>query len=279
MINALIDFFRHLFGGKKAIDNTPISSGALAYLNEQVDFYRSLNDEDKQLFVQRVGLFVNTTEICGRGIEVTDNDRVLVAASAIIPVWSFADWHYFNLQTVILLPGAFNEDYEHGKQDSLITGMVGTGFMKGKMLLSQPALHYGFANEKDKKNVGIHEFAHLIDMADGDCDGFPERMSKYAYFQPWIKFVEKKISDIHQKNSNINPYGGTNEQEFFAVTTEYFFERPQLLKKKHPQLYDELMAFYQQDMASINNDVKPRKQQPCPCGSGKKYKRCCLPKS
>lgn len=180
---------------------------------------------------------------------------------------------------MILVPSAFNDDFEHGQPDSLITGMVGTGPMYGKMLLSQPALHYGFLNDKDKKNVGIHEFAHLIDMADGNCDGFPERMRKYAYFEPWMKFVEHKIEQIHQKQSNINPYGATNKQEFFAVATEYFFERPDLLKKKHPVLYDELMTFYQQDTAAIKQEVAPRRQGPCPCGSGKKYKRCCLPKA
>ena len=37
------------------------------------------------------------------------------------------------------------------------------------------------------------------------------------------------ISDNH---SDIRKYGGTNEAEFFAVASEYFFERPDLLKKK-----------------------------------------------
>lgn len=145
------------------------------------------------------------------------------------------------------------------------------------MVLSRPALHYGFKNHKDKKNVGIHEFAHLIDMADGDCDGFPERFSEYGFFQPWANFVERKIADIHANRSNIDSYGATNPQEFFAVATEYFFERPKMLKKKHPVLYDELMTFYQQDTAAIEQEVAPRRNSLCPCGSGLKYKRCCLP--
>lgn len=278
MFKALIQFFRILLGGNSAASQqTTISPESSAFLAEKVEFYRALDAQERKVFDQRVMLFINTTQILGRGIEVTKQDKVLVAASAIIPVWAFPDWHYFNLQTVILLPSAFNEAMEFGQPDSSITGMVGSGEMHGKMLLSQPALHYGFYNSEDMENVGIHEFAHLLDMADGDCDGFPERMSEYARFGPWLKFIEKKIADIHQKNSNIDSYGGTNQQEFFAVATEYFFERPKMLAKKHPQLYQELVDFYRQDTAAIANEIAPKKQQPCPCGSGKKYKRCCLP--
>ena len=34
---------------------------------------------------------------------------------------------------------------------------------------------------------------------------------------------------------------------FFAVVSEAFFERPAALKRKHPQLYEELQLFYRQD--------------------------------
>jgi Mlc titration factor MtfA (ptsG expression regulator) len=61
------------------------------------------------------------------------------------------------------------------------------------------------------------------------------------------------------------------------VASEYFFERPQLLKKKHPQLYGYLSDFYQQNLADLQQDAAPHKNSPCPCGSGKKYKRCCMP--
>ena len=37
--------------------------------------------------------------------------------------------------------------------------------------------------------------------------------------------------------------------EFFAVVTEYFFEEPARLRKKHPRLYEQLRLFYRQDPA------------------------------
>lgn len=247
------------------------------FLSQKVAFYRVLSEQDRTLFHQRVLLFLQTTAIEAGQFEVNDEDRLLVAASAIIPVWGFPKWHYFNLKAVFLLPGPFNKQFECGMPDSSISGMVGTGPMAGKMALSRPHLYLGFENSKDKHNVGIHEFAHLVDMADGDCDGFPERLRKFQFSIPWFDLIEKKTTEIYNNQSNIRDYGATNKAEFFAVASEYFFERPKMLKTKHPQLYESLSAFYQQDVLSISEDIKIRKKASCPCGSGKRYKRCCLP--
>lgn len=46
------------------------------------------------------------------------------------------------------------------------------------------------------------------------------------YSIPWIDLINKKIDEIYEGESDINPYGGTNRAEFFSVASEYFFERP-----------------------------------------------------
>ncbi len=248
------------------------------FLENTVNFYRNLSQEDKICFEQRCLLFLETTRVEGSvDVEITDNDRLMVAASAIIPVWGFKGWHYFNIESVILLPSRFNEKYQYGLADSRMSGMVGTGEMSGKMVLSKPDLYRGFENVNDKQNVGIHEFVHLIDMADGLADGFPERVTQYEYSAPWFEFVQKKIEEVDRGESNIDDYAATNNAEFFAVSSEYFFERPKMLQRKHPRLYQYLSKFYKQNLAEINHDLDPKKNKPCPCGSGKKYKRCCMP--
>lgn len=247
------------------------------FLEEHVLFYRGLSKKDKLLFNRRIILFLYTTSVESGQVDVSDEDRLLVAASAIIPVWGFDNWHYFNLESVYLLPTSFNENFECYQHDSHIAGMVGTGPMSGKMVLSHQHLYQGFKNSRDKQNVGIHEFAHLIDMADGECDGFPERLMAFQYTIPWFSLVEKKTRDIHDKKSNISDYGAKNRAEFFAVATEYFFERPHLMSKKHPELFKALTEFYKQDVRAILQDIKVNKNGSCPCGSGKKYKRCCMP--
>lgn len=247
------------------------------FLLNKVAFYRGLNPSDRKTFEQRMQLFLLTTEVEAGVSGVTEEDRLLVAASAIIPVWGFPKWHYFNLRTVYLLDNAFNENLEFGLPDSCITGMVGTGRLAGKLVLSKPHLYLGFENTKDKHNVGIHEFVHLVDMADGECDGYPERLKEFAFSIPWFELVRQKIAGIENGKSNIRDYGATNRAEFFAVASEYFFERPAMLKEKHPKLYEALTSIYNQDVMHIVGDVKVSRNAPCPCGSGLKYKRCCLP--
>ncbi len=279
MFSQLKQWLRQLFGFNKSKQVITWQQSWSDFLNDKVVFYRTLNDKDKILFQQRSLLFLQTTAVEAGQIEVSDEDCLLVAASAIIPVWGFPKWHYFNLRAVYLFPGVFNENFECGQPDSTISGMVGTGPMTGKMALSRPHLYSGFENSRDKKNVGIHEFAHLVDMADGDCDGFPERLQAFRFSIPWFDLIEKKIKEIDSRRSNIRDYGASNRAEFFAVASEYFFERPQLLKNKHPHLYESLTEFYQQEVLAIAEDIKPRKKAPCPCGSGKRYKRCCMPRS
>jgi len=247
------------------------------FLLEHVVFYKTLSDGDKKLFEQRCLLFINTTRIEAGAFEVSDEDRLLVAASAIIPVWGFPKWHYLNLEAVFLLPASFNEKFECGQADSTIAGMVGNGPMLGKMALSRQHLHLGYQNSKDKSNVGIHEFVHLLDMADGACDGISAPLHQFEPSVLWFDFIEHKINEIDAGDSNIPAYGATNRQEFFAVASEYFFERPKMLEHKHPELFKKLTRFYQQNVLEIESDVKIRAKSPCPCNSGKRYKRCCMP--
>ena len=254
IVKATISQIYNWLNGK--VTETPYCDDQFSESNKQflmntVAFYQALNLDDQLTFRKRVTLFLSTTEIVGNGVEIEDEDRLLVAASAIIPVWAFTDWHYFNLRTVILVPAAFNTIAQVGQHDSNATGMVGTGVFEGKMILSKPALHHGFINSRDKKNVGIHEFAHLIDMSDGNCDGFPERLSEFSFSIPWLEFVREKIIEIEKRKSNIDAYGATNTSEFFAVATEYFFERPGLMKNKHPKLYHALNDFYKHDIENI----------------------------
>jgi Mlc titration factor MtfA (ptsG expression regulator) len=213
-------------------------------LSRKVPFYQSLNKEDKKTFEFEVQEFLLNCRITGIETEVTTTDRLLVAASAVIPIFRFPDWKYTNLSEVLLYKGTFNRNFQTEGEERSILGMVGSGYMNGQMILSKPALHLGFANETDKKNTAIHEFVHLLDKADGTIDGVPEKLLERQYVLPWLHLMEKEIHEIYEGRSDINPYGGTNKSEFYAVAAEYFFERPELLKKKHPELYKMLARIF-----------------------------------
>ncbi len=247
-------------------------------LGTKIAFYNALSLEEKHHFEYKIQEFLLNCRITGIKTDVDIEDKLLVAASAIIPIFEFKNWRYSNLYEVLLYPGMFNEKFETDGPDRRILGMVGTGYMEGKMVLSKPALHHGFRNESDKKNTAIHEFVHLIDKSDGNVDGIPTLLLEKQYVIPWLDLINNKIDEIYADKSDINPYGGTNKQEFFAVASEYFFERPKLLAQKHPVLYKLLEEIFDQDMKVRNLNKKKLsigRNSPCPCNSGLKFKNCC----
>jgi len=260
------------------VPKTPFPTDWRILLEGNISYYRALSDAEKKKFEYQVQEFLLNCKVTGVKTTIHALDNILVASSAVIPIFGFDAWKYHNLQEVLIYPTMFNEQFETDGTDRRILGMVGNGYMEGIMILSQEALRLGFQNETDKKNTAIHEFVHLIDKTNGPIDGIPSALMEKQYAIPWLNFINQKLEEIYDGTSDINPYGGTNRAEFFSVTSEYFFERPKLLKRKHPILYSHLEKVFNQNMSrrSLRKNANPSKRNsPCPCHSGHKYKKCC----
>ena len=207
------------------------------FLIEHVEFYNRLNDLDKYKFGIRLIHFLNKTRIVGFGGSlVTTEDKLLVGASAIIPVFNFQDWRYSFINEIIIRDDYLKREGEQG----FIGGFVGSGPMEGRMVLVRKALYGGFSNNTDKINTGVHEFIHIIDKEDGIIDGVPKVLMHQTDIGPWLELIRIKSKEITKGQAKINNYALTNQAEFFAVVSEYFFEYPELMEKKHPKLYDSL---------------------------------------
>lgn len=219
-------------------------------LMNHVHYYQQLDAKAQRRFEHKIMAFLAYVRIEGVGIAVEPLDRLLIASSAIIPVFGFEeDWKYKNLSSVLLYPDTFNKDFQFEGAERSILGMVGEGYMNGQMILSRSALMLGFSNAADKENTAIHEFVHLLDKSDGATDGVPDNLMKHGYTVPWVKMIHQEMQYIEKGKSDINPYAITNEAEFFAVVSEYFFEKPKQLKAKHPELYQMLSETFLQDPA------------------------------
>ncbi len=290
-IGALVSYnvyqiFTKKFRERDQMIQTPFPEAWRAILEQYVEYYRALSDEQKRLFESEIQIFLHETRVTGIQCEVDDTTLVLAAASAEIPVFSFPEWEYDNLGEILIYPNAFSKDFRTEGEGRNVWGMVGTGLMEGVMILSQPALISGFKNDNDKQNVGIHEFAHLLDAADGEYDGVPRAFLHHQYIEPWLEAMHREIQRINTGESNMNPYAATAPVEFFAVATEYFFEHPEAMKQRKPELYELMCKIFNQDTGSrFRNALKSMvnytgnkvgRNSDCPCGSGKKYKNCCL---
>jgi hypothetical protein len=205
-------------------------------LLDHVYYFQNLNKNDQDRFEQMIVNFFSYVSIEGVNTNATDLDKVLVAASAIIPVFHFEKWKYYQLSNVLLYPDTFNrEEFLQEGYEKDVLGMVGNGPLQRTMILSKPALHAGFRG--GRHNTGIHEFVHLIDKEDGSIDGLPEALLGKSKNAEWIRLQEQSIHDILSGESDISSYGATNKAEFFPVAAEYFFNDPETFSQKHPQLF------------------------------------------
>jgi MtfA peptidase len=221
-------------------------------LSQHVAYYKRLDETNKRRFGEKIKEFLGYVRIDGIDTSVDDIDKLLVAASAVIPVFGFEKWKYYNLRNILLYPGSFNKDefLASGYEQNTL-GMIGNGPMQKVMILSKPALHFGYQQEPPKENTGIHEFVHLLDKEDGDVDGVPEALLNRKFNSRWIELMNKNIQTIIEGRSDINYYGGSNKAEFFAVASEYFFNQPEMFKENHPELFEFMCKIFNQDPMKV----------------------------
>ncbi|MFO0797660.1 MAG: zinc-dependent peptidase [Gemmataceae bacterium] len=262
-----------------AVAARPFPPAWQAVLDRRVRYYRALDDAGKARFRGMVAVFLDEVRVTGVRAEVDDTVRVLVAAGAVIPVFGFDDWEYRRLGEVLVYPGTFDDKYQTDTAAAPnILGLTGLGHLRGVVVLSKPALLAGFADEPGPGNVGVHEFAHLVEQRAAE-GGLPPEVPVEAARQ-WVGYVARELAHPANRRAGISDYAYTNEHEFFAVLSEYFFGSPARLKAKAPGLYDLLRKLFHQDPAALTSHL-PRAAgrvspgAPCPCGSGKRFKDCC----
>ena len=227
------------FKKQKRMHNFKMPPDTRQLLLRNVAFYRTLDDKQKLAFENRIKDFLQHVTITGIGTTVEPIDQILIASGAIILIFGFENWRYNNISEILLYRDSFDENYRTDGNERNILGMVGDGALNRQMILSQSSVRNSFKNITDGHNTVIHEFAHLIDKADGATDGKPEYLLARPFLLPWATIMHQTIQAMkHNESNDINFYGTTNDAEFFAVVSEYFFERPDALKKHHPQLYE-----------------------------------------
>lgn len=237
-------FFTYWLIKKPKLHPQPIQQIEEEILLKHVEFYRNLNENDRKSFITRLRLFLSKVKITGIKTTVEDIDRVFVAAGAIIPIFGFKNWKYKNINEVLLYPNSFGDDFKLAGENRHTLGMVGNGPLQNVMILSKHDVRSGFMDDTGESNTTIHEFVHLVDKSDGATDGIPLSLLPYKYSVPWLQLMHEEIQKIKKGDSDIYAYGATNQAEFFAVVSEYFFKQPDLMEEKHPELFNMLKEIF-----------------------------------
>ena len=208
---------------------------------------------------EKVVLFLHAKAIVGaRDHEVTPLQRVIIALEACVLVLELDLSYYDGFENVIVYPGEFVPDWEWEDEAGVVHrndgALAGEAMPDGPVVLSWPDVAASADWEGNGMNLVIHEFAHKIDMRNGEADGcppLPAGMSSAVWRETltaaYDDFCVRVDSD---EDTEIDPYAAESPAEFFAVLSEVFFADPWLLKREYPRMYAQCAVFYRQDPAS-----------------------------
>ncbi len=248
----LIMLIRHAFrvGRDRKLRVEPPPESWSAILDQHFTFVQRLSDAHKAQLFGAMHLFLNRIrfEGCG-GQEITEEIKVTIAAQACLLLIGREHKVYPRLKTVLVYP----HTYTSGAKgmfggDNGESSRLGESWTCGVVVLSWNSVVGGARNLEDGHNVTLHEFAHQLDQEDGVSDGAPLLDNRSAYVA-WGRILSADYDQLRKKTKRgkcdvIDDYGATNPAEFFAVSTETFFEKPKQLQDKHPDLYEELRSYY-----------------------------------
>jgi MtfA peptidase len=239
---------------RKRLQSAPFPAAWLEIIERNVRFYECLPEADRQ---ELQGL-VKTFEGCG-GLQLTDEMKVTIAAQACLLLLHRRTDIYPRLITILVYPSAYMAKAVKPIGGPIVlegeSARLGESWISGVVVLSWNDVRAGASDIHDGQNLVLHEFAHQLDREDGAINGTPllEQRSQYL---AWGRVLNAEFERLQRdsrlgRSTVLDDYGATDPAEFFAVATECFFEKPRVLRKRHPELYEELKTFYRQDPAQL----------------------------
>lgn len=223
----------------------PLTEDDRRILRDNVSFYGTLSNGERKTYEANLAIFLAEHRITGVDqVEITRKVELLVAATAVRLVFRRPEWEFRDFGEILVYPGGFRTDGSYSTDlrgiDAAAAGLVHSS---GNVILSLPHLFRSFQHEDDGYNVGYHEFAHVLDGY--RPDGIPDELTLGSY-RPWVEVMRKEFEKVGRGRSILRHYAGTNPAEFFACAVEAFFEKPEQMKRKAPELYSQLSAFFNQ---------------------------------
>ena len=229
-------------------------------LEKNIAYYHHLNADDQAELKNHIKIFLDEKEFESiDGLEITDEIKVTIAAQACILLLHRETDYYPTLHTILVYPHPFYSQIKHRLEGGIIEegeqGRLGESWYRGPVILSWDDVLRSAHDHNDGHNVVFHEFAHQLDSESGANEGAP-LLPKGSMYITWARVLSEEYKDLldhlkHHHKSDIDAYGATNPAEFFAVVTEYFFEKPIQLQRLHPELYEQFKKFYMLDTAEM----------------------------
>jgi len=213
-------------------------------LLDAYDHYERLPPDWRARFDDDLRLFLAEKRITGVGVEVSEELRLLVAASAVTLSLGWRDYDWNQLTEVLLYADDFDRDYTVGRDE-----LSGQAHPWGTVILSVPSLLESFEHPDDAYHVGLHEFMHILDVDQTHFDGIPVGADG-PLAREWVDAAEMEMERLRRGRSAFDDYGAHDPVEFLGVAVEAFFEIPQVVRHRHGTIYRILARSFGQDPAA-----------------------------
>ena len=193
-----------------------------------------------------------------QGVELTDEIKVTIAGQACLMLLGLKHNYFYNVRNVLVFPQHYVPHYQSMDQSGVVhdsdQAVLGHASYDGPVVLSWISSREGGRNAHDGRNVVMHEFAHKLDFMDGFANGVPV-LKKRANYKRWFEVMRHEYDVLVKRSEKrkatlLDDYGATNPGEFFAVSVECFFEKPEAMHRRHEGLYKILSEYFGQDPAA-----------------------------
>lgn len=217
--------------------------------------------EDLAELRRLASLFLDGKEFTGAGgLVVDDAMAVCIAAQACLPVLRFGLAPYAGFVGIVVHPDEVVARREVVDEDGIVHAydevLSGEAMAGGPVMLSWTDVAESGESADWGYNVVVHEFAHVLDMGDGESDGVPPLPP--AQRAAWIAVIDAEYERFcaavdRGEATLLDPYGATGVDEFFAVSAEAFFVTPQAMRDAHAGWYAQLAGYFRQDPAAFDS--------------------------
>lgn len=245
----------HKLNRRQRVSSQPFPAGWRQRLRQHFPLYQQLPAPLQSRLEGYIQIFLDEKTILGRGGMTVDDDvRLLIAAQACLLILNKPTDFYPNFKTILVYPDVYQTrslESQHGIVSRKKQLRAGESWHRGPVVLAWRSVVEGAEISDDGANVVLHEFAHKLDEEDAVMDGTPVLQSRQQYHD-WVKAFSDEYQQLldqlaQHRQHDIDAYGAQSPAEFFAVVTEAFFEQPQMMSARHPELYVQLRDFYQLD--------------------------------
>lgn len=250
----MFEFFRKWRRARR-VAAVQVPEALWAQVEKRLPFLDYLATADRMRLRELARAFIAEKQFHGaQGLVLNDEIILAIALQACLPVLRIGLGAYRGWVGVVVYPGDFviprHEMDESGVVHEYDDEVLGEAWEGGPVLVSW----HNEGNAPDGVNVVIHEFAHKLDMLNGNVDGLPilpSDMSRRVWAEAFSDAYERFCEQVDAgRDTALDPYAAEHPGEFFAVASEAFFETPCMLQHEFPAIYKQLSGFYMVDPAA-----------------------------